>query len=482
VQEKDYNFPCYSLNGMRSKLDPELPLLGREHILADIDKAFLPNDLPETLTALEEGVGLKTYCLYGAGGIGKTEIASHYATSRKGHFDVIIWLNARSHHPIKIGYMKFAKHLGIVDDNDIKDETIVMNQVQSWFEKPLRNRSQVTGPFARWLIVMDEVDEPEKLPVHEWCWPTASSPGCILVTGRQPDIQSVYFGTTGAEVGLLAREDAALMLRRITNTTEEHNGLFHASAIVQEWGCLPLTIMCIASVMTREGYSLAECASIDVLKKREHLLSTWRFLGRSHNLAEAWALTNLSPEESTLLDMASLLEPNKIQECIFTEFPEKACFLAAYPGVGGAKLFTDTRTALLKRSLIRRNTEGRYPFISIHRSIHDLLYARLFQSERLGDTFRVAVRLVGSLWPSVVTKDTNHSNLETKERDECDATVSHVERLTEVYHDLDAQLQISCATSSWVRLLVEAAWYVLYFPHLMFSSDRAIGFVLNDRT
>lgn len=463
IPEPDYNIPYCALNSTGSH---DVELVGRTEVLSDIDNCFLPNDAPKTLAETEEEGRLRKYCLHGTGGIGKSQVAIEYARSRKQHFEVIVMLNALTQESLMESYGKFAKGLGIVDDSAINtsgklDKTIVMNQVQSWLEKPIRNRSKPAGPFVRWLVIMDEVDKPEELFAQDhWFWP-ATGCGCLLITGKQSTIQTIaYFGQNGWELDLLPKGDAADMILQLTQKNKEHNAPTNAEAIVEEWSCFPLTLLCISSVIVRNDWTLTHFLSLRDPERQVILRSDWSLMGKTYNLATAWAFSVLSKEEKTLLDLVSLLDSTDIQERIFTRHPEEAFALPDFPGNQGVKTFESVRSALKSTALLRRKTEYHYPSIYVHRTIRDTLFARLSEIDRLRDTFCAAVGLVGSLFPATVIKDVNYSNLSSRERNECDALIPHVESLVEVYEGMKSPLRSSCATYKWARLLAEAAWYV----------------------
>ena len=360
VLETDYNIPYFPLNSTGSH-DGEF--VGRAEVLKDIDSIFLPNKAPNLFEVKDKDVRPKIYCLHGTGGIGKSQVATEYARSRQENFDVVVMLNARNLSTLIESYKKFAKDLGIVDDNAIDitsgtlDETIVMNQVQSWLESPTRNRSKPEGPFVRWLVIMDEMDEPEELfTQRNWFWPKKAC-GCLLITGKQSILQSIaYFGRNGQELGLLLKEDAARLILELTQKSREHNALSNAEAIAEEWGCFPLTLLCISSVIVRKDWTLSHFRSLGKTERQDILRSDWSLLGETYNLATAWAFDVLSAEENTLLDLVSLLDSTDIQERIFTSFPEEAFVLPSFPGNQGVKTFESARSALKGTALLRQKT------------------------------------------------------------------------------------------------------------------------------
>ena len=456
IPEPDYNIPCYQLSNNDNY---SAELMGRTEILRDIDRTFFPNKAPKTLSELDlKFAQLKTYCLHGPGGIGKSQLAAEYARSRKAHFDVIIWLDASDEHKLRDSYIKFANALGIHEH----DPAAALNQVHGWLRRPVVNRFRTSGPFVQWLMILDAVDDPKNhFADQNWAGSDLGY-GCLIVTGRRYTIRTPeYFGQNGVELDPLPKQDAAKMILQRTGRSREDNASAIAEAIAEDWGCFPITMVCIASFIRRGSLTLSDFLSLGMPERRDILLSDWSSGGKSYNLGVVWSFEHVSPEESTLLDLISLLNPSCIRESIFTRFPEEAFALQYFPGNQRFKTFEIASSALEGTfTLLRRKTEDHYPSIYIHRTIRDTLFARLCSSNRLQDTFDAAVGLVGSLFYATANKDVSYACLPSRERNECDALILHVESLVMVYEGMNSQLQRKCATYKWARLLAEAAWYV----------------------
>jgi len=108
-------------------------------------RTFVGRDgaLQELATGLSgEGVVAVTqvYAIHGLGGVGKTQLAAHYARTHRGEYDVIWWLRAEAPATLRADLAALAVALGLVDvDVDERDGVAV---ACGWLE---RNR--------RWLLV-----------------------------------------------------------------------------------------------------------------------------------------------------------------------------------------------------------------------------------------------------------------------------------------------------------------------------------------
>jgi hypothetical protein len=105
-----------------SELSPRF--WGREDILNAIQQALAPE---------EKRNCLKTFALYGMGGVGKTQIALQYANRNREYYRVIIWVTADT--TIKMGqsFRDAAKLLDLVQsEQEIQDAVASTLRVKSW--------------------------------------------------------------------------------------------------------------------------------------------------------------------------------------------------------------------------------------------------------------------------------------------------------------------------------------------------------------
>jgi hypothetical protein len=97
---------------------------GREDALEAIQKVLGPDEKPRFL---------KTFALYGIGGVGKTQIALQYANRNREHYEAIMWVVADNAISMGQSFMEIAKLLGLVrSDEEMQDTVAAMLKVKSW--------------------------------------------------------------------------------------------------------------------------------------------------------------------------------------------------------------------------------------------------------------------------------------------------------------------------------------------------------------
>lgn len=96
---------------------------GRQDILAAIDENLLPGSAIKSI---------RSFALYGMGGVGKTQIALRYANASRDKFDAIFWISAED--PIKIGqsFRDMARMLSLVKADAETDDNAITLEVKQW--------------------------------------------------------------------------------------------------------------------------------------------------------------------------------------------------------------------------------------------------------------------------------------------------------------------------------------------------------------
>ena len=161
--------------------------------------------------------------LIGMGGAGKTQLALEYCRRMKGSFRAIFWLNASSRITLHNSMETAAKQLLPNRVSDTPDDAVAsVNDILSrWSE--------------RWLLVFDNLDNPEDLPDIPNFFP-ASHCGSILITGRL--VGSKELGQP-IEFDRMEKEEGVQLLRSSGGDTDEVDA---AEEILSLLGNLPLAI------------------------------------------------------------------------------------------------------------------------------------------------------------------------------------------------------------------------------------------------
>jgi hypothetical protein len=178
----------------------------------------------------------------------------------------------------------------------------------------------------------------------------------------------------------------------------------------------------------------------------ENVLQPLRKTARG-NVSSVWALDKLSDQARAILELASFLSPDCIQENILCE---KAPLEKAPPYPRKGSQLRTARTQLIGSSILRHNTE-KHEFW-MHRVTQDVVQARLSPDHRL-ETFTSAVSIVTESWPAQAIGGHDVSLWDTSE-----AMYRHVVSLRDAYSKYFLQ-DPSSGHIQLAALLTRAAWY-----------------------
>ncbi|KAG2414217.1 hypothetical protein HFD88_003408 [Aspergillus terreus] len=214
-------------------VDRLAPIQGHWSILSvDLDLPFARNlrftGRQDVLNQIQEyfsgdTTAPRTLLLYGIGGIGKTQIAAHYAHVIAKHSLAVCWADARDKHSVELGLTRVAQcvlrslilHYGeqvaptifgfsdvtsLLSDDPVPPRTTqdAIRALKSWLGKKSN---------SGWLIVFDNYDNIEEFNIEEY-FPNADH-SRILITSRRPDLQR----TVGKALDITGLDDnSALQL------------------------------------------------------------------------------------------------------------------------------------------------------------------------------------------------------------------------------------------------------------------------------
>ena len=457
VARREPKLPCHLIPFGRHR-----EFYGRSETIQMIDDYFFQR-APDHDFADLCSTQLRTFALCGPGGIGKTQTAVEYASSRKEEFDAIFWVHADQAAKIADSFCRIATATGLVQEgsDDAKDQVVTRDTVKGWLANPLtsylehdKGRSQQ----ASWLLVFDNVEDQEVLTDY---WPL-DGPGCVLVTSRDPLAKRNGFSAMyGTDLQPLSRADGAEVLLKLTGRGSEDEEKSMATKISEQLGGFPLAIHQMAGIITRRELTFAEfLATYEEESSREELYNLSlehpsRRNGYEHTVASVWAMERLE-DGAVLMDILSLFDPDGIQEDIFTTAPHNVP-LDGFPKTLAA--YQRARSELTRSSLVVR--DGPSKKLVIHRLIQDTTRSKM-SHERFILVFSVAVVLLYSVWPFDAS-DWQHNIARWAV---CAGYFPHIVRLkgfasrfVQSSEDLRTQLQLS-------RLLSDGGWYVLFYPIL----------------
>ena len=449
------SLPCSNLVDFRNGRNVR-PTVGRQAMFDEIDELFL-----DTGSSVGPGKGpltppstLKVFTVHGGEGMGKSHVARAYAIMREAKFDVVFWIDASTESSMTAGLRAFANRLGLPVAKTASPELdpIVKNAVENWLSNPINFGSRVS-----WLLILDAAND---LNVISDVWPHMGQ-GCLLLTTRQPAIQSI-FKTNGRRLGPLTFDDAAEMLLNLVETEKDECAMSDAKTIARFWEGIPICMELVNSVMKSSGLTLSEFAATQKDRKNEYLLKKPLYGSRktagifdalSQQLAQV--AKSKGEGELALLLIISFLDGSGIHESVLKNFPEVPT-LEDYPQDQSS--YQKSRTRLWETSVI--DYDGDKKIIRLLGTVQDAVLGVLGPaSDMVFHGFVFSTSLVLSAWPCNITIETSFSRLDTKDRwQRCAQLILHVNRLWDRYLDLDRSRQRNCAVRPFAQLLTEAAW------------------------
>ncbi|MCJ1382412.1 hypothetical protein MMC17_005525 [Xylographa soralifera] len=456
VTRKEPQLPCYIIPYNRNR-----DFLGRDKILKAIDDVFWhqSTDNEQVEPAKNE---LRAYAICGPAGIGKTQVAIEYVNSRRHRFDAVLWVHADQPEKLAEGFGHIAMTMGLApkDSAEVKDQVVAREVVKGWLANPLKsyhNNDQSIPESATWLLIFDNVDDPEILTDF---WPL-DGPGCVLVTSRDPLSKKNGFSTTvGIDLEPLSSEQGAELLLKTTQRETQATDRTMSIDVAERLGGFPLAITQMAGVITRLNLTFGEfLKTYEEEKSRAELLDLrlehpGRRSAYKHTIASAWAVESLK-EGAILLDLLALFDPDGIQESIFTTAPSLVS-MEGFPKSSVA--YQRARSELFRSSLVTRDrTETK---LIIHRLIQDTARSQMSQ-DRFGVVFSAAVVLLCSVWPF----DTSAWQHGVARWILCEELFPHVLRLRQFsqrFVQLDGNYE---AKVQFARLLSDAGWSYLERGH-----------------
>lgn len=351
---------------------------------------------------------------------------------------------------------QIAQALGIHDASEPANPVINREIAKGWLETPRkvldREHDIISQAEAKWLIIFDNADDPDLLQDY---WPL-SSHGSILVTSRDPLSRiTPSIATDCIQLGPLQDQEAASLLVRLSRQSKEED---LALSIASKLGGLPLAISQMAAIIRYQYLSFSEFLEqyendADRRELHAHNAASPRPEARG-NIATIWAVEQLQAPAITVLELCSVLDPDCIQERIFTrDKSPQVSFLTDFPKSSFA--FAQSRADLMKRSLITRNEEKRE--FSVHRILQDSVRSKM-TLERMLDVFSAAVSLVLASWGSTPI-DKRHVLSLAKSRD---GLFPHALALRNMY-EKHFKSQNPEASIELAMLMNESGWYVYLY-------------------
>ncbi|MFI7029784.1 FxSxx-COOH system tetratricopeptide repeat protein [Microbispora rosea] len=256
------------------------------------DAAFTGRNVPmETLR--DRLLGGDPVVLHGLGGVGKTQIALEYAHRFKADYDVVWWIPAEQPELITTALAELAVRLGVRVGDSVAGAA-----------REAREALRRGEPYARWLLVFDNADDPLEVRDH-----LPGGPGHVIVTSRDQSWSAV---ATPLEVDVFTLEDSVEHLcRRVPGL-----GSGDARQVADVLGRLPLAVEQAAAWLAETGMAASDY--IEQLRTRaSDLLTADPPPGYPHPVTATWnvslaRLRERSPAAARLLQLCAFFSPEPI--------------------------------------------------------------------------------------------------------------------------------------------------------------------------
>ncbi|CAG8147427.1 unnamed protein product [Penicillium nalgiovense] len=402
---------------------------GRDYILRLIDEALFL--YPSTCS-------LRSFALYGMGGVGKTQIALKYANASREKFDNILWISAENPVSIWQSFRRVAKILDLIEPDTELDDYAVIVKVKDW----------LSAAKTRWLLIYDNADD---LSLIKHTWPGGYG-GSVLVTSRDPTA-SLYPASAGCQVPAFDTGDGTAALLNILGLDSESTShQAEGKLITSKLGGLPLALNQIGGFITQRQMPLESFLpfydrnSLSVDEKGSESMDS------SHTLATVWemALSQLSQNAKVLHMILSFLDSNGMDESVLKNGANRANDPELRFMVDEIE-FLDTQKELLQKSLIDKSSES--GLISMHRLVQRAVIRRMSTEAREG-TLLLAMAIVAANFPDTYSADVGH---QVAFWNDCEKSLSHVGSIVNKCGEFKIFEE---KNQRFAELLLRCSWYL----------------------
>jgi hypothetical protein len=359
---------------MPARQPRNLPLASLRDLFKGREKAL--EELRAGLVSSKSG-GVLVRALHGLGGVGKTRLAIEYAWACEADYSALLFVRTENPAALNanLAALAGASMLDLPEKETREDEAKI-EAVLRWLE---------ANPT--WLMILDNVDDPETVKVVAELMPRLRG-GHVIVTARAANFPATI---RKLELDMLDEEPATrfLLERTADDRQRAKNDEAQARTLARELGGLALGLEQAGAQIATDHIGFARYLTL-WNESRERALgwSDPTLMGSERTLATTWttSIQRLSPEGRRLLDRLAMLAPDPIPDWLLdVEVPGEA---AGYDPLGArAGLFAYSLIAHAKS--VDNVTRG----IVVHRLVQD--FARRAMSEdRRADTLRGSLNWV----------------------------------------------------------------------------------------
>ncbi|KAF2017327.1 TPR-like protein [Aaosphaeria arxii CBS 175.79] len=403
---------------------------GREDVLDALQKALSPE---------QKSHQLKTFALYGMGGVGKTQIALQYANRHRDLYKTILWVSADNVINMGQSFREIAKLLGLSQtEQEIQDTQGCMLKVKNWL-------SEASDP---WILIFDNADN---LDVLRHAWPTNGA-GSVLLTTR--DANAVH---TPASKGfhvqpfdVAAGSEVLLSLVGLDYSSTSNRE--KAIEITKALGGLPLALTQIGGFIVQRKLPLRDFLPLyernaSRIDSRKTSISDYE-----HTLSTVWEMSmkRLEGDAYTLFNMLPYFQPDGIDEIILSQ-GSKSVDEPTYEFLQDDMDLGDAEEVLLRTSLVNKDAED--AVLSVHRLIQATIL-RNQSPDAQEKTFGIVVRILSWGFPDTWSEDIGH---QFQSWANCEKCLPHVNHL--VAQRERQKIGLACP-QEYGELLLRCSWYL----------------------
>lgn len=384
---------------------------------------------------------LKSMCLSGMGGLGKTELAYQFAKTYHKTFDVIMIVKSDTTFRLKRTFSKIAAKLGLLSGADNPNDDECREALKAWLKRPYRTpdsgsvseKMQEAGSIvASWLLIFDNVDHWADLKPY---WPDKGR-GSVLVTTRKPDLLShleTPESISSLELDPLPMQEAGILLSHFAGCGENSSTTSKKAAeeLAYRLGGLPLAVMQVGAYIKQCKLTILDFCQAH--PKESDLYTVYldehRVQDYEYNLASVWALRPSNTSDGTLeqpsrlLCIMSLLDPEGISEELLEPDPA-ADELPGYPS--DEPEFIQQYRDLINASLVDKKSKSKF---TVHRLVQKVTRAQIVGDKVLTkQVFNHTLSRLTSRWPYTSSTQSNIDRWKI-----CKKWASHIYALSQAY-------------------------------------------------
>ncbi|PYI09529.1 TPR-like protein [Aspergillus sclerotiicarbonarius CBS 121057] len=413
-QPKELKLPCYMI-----PYGLNLRFFGRSQEKRMLEESLDPQANCDSLSVI---------AIHGTGGVGKTQLALHYANTFIKRYDVVVWIPAETQIKFIQAVAKLATKLEIPMTQGGEDDYQCVVKVKDWL-----NTSGKT-----FLLIFDNGEDNS---IIEQIWP-ATTTGSVIITCRSQSLASkrttkvIHLECFTPETGI----EVLYSLTGLQPSSKDDAAAAHEL------------------LKLLDGYSYEELLPVYKRSAEKIFARSSAPMQYEHTLGTVWEVSfqSLSTESRSLLNILAFFDPDTIQEWILCN--DKA-------GVADPLFeflfdefdFGDALIGLTKASLVTRLPSRKA--LSIHRLVQFTIFQRLMTAERIV-YLDFAVRVLYYSFPNTWNDRNNQQGHSWASWETCSSILPHVSwliRLTDKHGmkpkdpELFAELIFRTATYLWEK-------------------------------